>query len=36
MVCRVEAGETLAIIAAKYKTTIEDIIVLNKVTITEL
>ncbi len=29
--CRVEAGETLAIIAAKYKTTAEDIIVLNKV-----
>jgi LysM repeat protein len=31
---RVEAGETLAILAAKYKTTTEDIIVLNKVIIT--
>jgi LysM repeat protein len=31
MLLRVEAGETLAILAAKYKTTTEDIIVLNKV-----
>ena len=28
---RVEEGETIGIIAAKYKTTVEDILVLNKV-----
>ena len=31
VVARVEEGETIGIIAAKYKTTVEDIIVLNKV-----